>query len=138
MTKKAGIVHPSIFASERIASLGLKGALLYTWLLVAADHQGRLAGDARKIKALVVPLIDEIDVKDIDEALGAMGAGRLVILYNDPETGRRLIQVAGWWEYNAGMRYVKASKWPPPEGWEDRPETGRDDTGRFSAGPRRY
>lgn len=130
-TKKAGLVHPSICGSVRVASLGAKGALLYTWMLTKADHQGRLLGGARLVKALVVPLVDDITEEDVDRALLRMRSEGLIILYPDPKTGRELVQVADWWEHNAGMKYVKASKWPPPEDWEDKPETWRDDMGRF-------
>lgn len=132
-SKKAALVWPTICDSERMASLGVKGALVYTWMLARADRQGRFAGNAKRVKALVVPFMDEITAEDVERALLAMETEGLILRYTDPSTGRSLIQVADWWEYNAGAKYITASKWPPPEGWTDREPTGRDALGRFHA-----
>lgn len=131
---RAGILFRSISASDRMANLGAKGALVYTWLLAHCDDQGRLAGDARRVKALVVPLLDEITTEDIEWALAGMEDEGLAIKYEDPDTGRALIQVADWWEYNSGLRIIKASKYPPPPMWKDRPATARDELGKFRRG----
>jgi len=126
---KARLIYSSISTSERVASLGLKGALLFTWLLAHCDGQGRYAGSARKVKAEVAPMLDEITVDDVEEALGAMEAARLIVRYSDERFGS-LMQVADWWEYNAGLRIREPSRYPPPEDWED-DVTGRDAMGRF-------
>lgn len=127
---KARLIWSSIAASDRVNDLGWKGALLFTWMLAFADDQGRMAGGDRRIKALVVPLRDEITVKDCGEALTVMQDAGLVILYTDPSTNRRLVQLADWWEYNPNLRFAEASKHPPPDGWIDR-VTKRDELGRF-------
>ena len=128
---RAGILFRSISTSERIADLGVKGALVYTWLIAHCDDQGRITGNARRIKALVVPLMTEINEEDVERALQTMWRERLVILYPDPNTGRDLIQVADWWEYNSGLRIIRASRYSPPPSWKDRPATARDEMGRF-------
>lgn len=128
---KARLIYSTISASDRVADLGIKGALIYTWMLSHADDQGRLVGGPKRIKALVVPLIGEITVEDCDKALLGMRREGLIRLYPDPHTGRELVQVTDWWEYNKGLRFAAPSKHPPPDDWEDR-VTGRDEMGRFS------
>lgn len=131
---RAAILFRSISASSRVADLGIKGALVYTWLLAHCDDQGRLAGNAKRVKALVVPLLDEITEEDVERALWVMHRECLVVLYSDPDIGRDLIQVVDWWEHNSGLRIIRASKHLPPPGWEDRPTTLRDEGGRFRRG----
>ena len=57
------LIYSSISTSERVASLGVKGALLFTWLITHCDAQGRLPGKPKVIKHTVVPFIDEIAEK---------------------------------------------------------------------------
>jgi hypothetical protein len=52
------LVYNSISTSERVASLGVKGALLYTWMITHADPQGRMQGKPKVIKQLVVPFLE--------------------------------------------------------------------------------
>ncbi|MGD1118067.1 MAG: hypothetical protein ABR886_01095 [Dehalococcoidales bacterium] len=128
---KARLLYSTISSSERVSELGAAGALIYTWLLTHCDDQGRYAGSAKKVKAEVVPLIDDIVSKDIETALVAMEENKLIIRYNDDKT--QLIQIADWWEFQSGLRFTSASRYPTPEGWKDRiklqPE--RDTMGKF-------
>jgi hypothetical protein len=110
---KARLIYSTISASERVTALGAKGALVYTWMLAHADDQGRLVGGPEHIKALVVPLIREITVEDADKALLGMRRENLIRLYLDLQTGRELVQVTDWWEYNRGLRFAAPSKYPP-------------------------
>ncbi len=128
---RARLLYSTISTSERIAGLGVKGALLFTWLLAHADDQGRYAGSAKKVKAQVVPLIDGISNEDVEKALEDMAEAHLIIQYTSG--GSSLIQVQDWWDFQAGLRVRYASRYPPPEGWEDQvklpPE--RDSIGKF-------
>lgn len=124
------LIYSSISTSERVASLGAKGALLYTWLITHCDCQGRMPAKAKIVKQQVVPFIDEITVKDINEALDVMRERKLIILYNDSRE-RLLLQVADLWEWQTGLRYKSESHYEPPKGWEDK-ITPRGDKGRFT------
>jgi hypothetical protein len=130
---RARLLYHSISTSDRVSELGASGALLFTWLLAHADDQGRYAGSARKVKAEVVPLVDEITVEGVEMALQAMAAGGLIIRYD--AGGRQLIQIADWWEFQSGLRYRNPSRYLPPENWTDDikppPERQRDGMGRF-------
>lgn len=124
------LIYNSISTSERVSSLGVKGALLYTWLITHCDSQGRLPGKPTILKQQVVPFIDEITTGDITQALELMVDQKLITLYTD-DKGRPLIQVLDWWEWQTGLKYKAASHYQAPEGWEDRITT-RDDNGRFA------
>jgi hypothetical protein len=128
-TAKARLIYSSISASERVAGLGAKGALVYTWLLAHCDDQGRFAGGARRVKTLVVPLIDRVTVRDIQLALEAMEKAGLITRYS-ARPYKELIQVKDWWSFNQGLRVRDRSKYPAPRGWRDR-VTERDEQGRF-------
>ena len=124
------LIYNSISTSERVASLGVKGSLLYTWLITHCDGQGRAPGKPKVVKQQVVPFIDDIAVEDVEQALELMEEKRLVIQYEDKK-GRALIQVVDWWEWQTGLKYKAASHYDAPEDWEDS-VTPRDGDGRFT------
>ena len=124
------LIYNSISTSERVSSLGVKGALLYTWLVTHCDTQGRMQGKPRVVKHLVVPFIDEITAEDVKEALEQMEQQRLIQRYED-DNGRPLIQVLDWWEWQTGLKYKPASHYQPPDGWVDK-VTNRDESGKFT------
>jgi hypothetical protein len=123
------LVYNSISTSERVSSLGEKGALIFTWLITHCDPQGRMQGSPKVVKHQVVPLIDTISEEDVAEVLDKMGECKLIIQYADSK-GRPLIQVADWWDWQTGLRYKSASHYEAPKGWTDR-VTQRDEEGRF-------
>ena len=123
------LIYNSISTSERVASLGTKGALLFTWLITHCDCQGRMTGKPSVIKQLVVPFIEEITVADIKEALALMVKRNLIFWYPDSKE-RQLIQIADWWDWQTKMKYLVASHYEAPFNWEDR-ITQRDDKGKF-------
>ena len=142
---EARLIYSSISTSERVNELGAKGMLLYILLIAHADGQGRLSGSSKAIKAMVAPLLDELTVDDIEQALDNMQRKDLVIRYleqegeifaysSPDEEGRPLIQIVDWWEWQDRLSIKTASHYPPPNQWEDR-VTPRDERGRIrSAG----
>jgi hypothetical protein len=124
------LIYNSISTSERVSNLGVKGALLYTWLITHCDTQGRMPGKPKVVKQQVVPFIDEFTMEDVTLALEQMVEQKLITLYTD-DTGRPLIQVLDWWEWQTGLRYRAASHYQAPKAWEDKITT-RDDNGRFA------
>ena len=127
---EARLIYNSISTSERVASLKVKGALLFTWLITHADSQGRLQGKPKVVKQQVVPFIEEITVEDVTEALDLMEDQKLIIRYEDSK-GRPLIQIVDWWDWQSALRYRGASHYEAPPSWEDR-VTSRDDGGKFA------
>lgn len=130
---RARLLFHTISTSERVSSLGAGGALIYTWLIAHCDDQGRYCGSARKVKAEVVPLMDELTIKDVETALNTMVESGLIIRY---EAGKaQLIQIVDWWQFQSGLRVRNDSRYPAPEGWKDNvklpPEQDRDNMGKF-------
>ena len=125
------LIYNSISTSERVSNLGVKGALLFTWLITHCDTQGRMQGKSKVVKHLVVPIIEEITLSDVDEALELMSKQKLIQLYKD-DTGRTLIQVIDWWQWQTGLRYKAPSHFQAPPVWEDQ-VTSREN-GRFAKG----
>jgi hypothetical protein len=123
------LIYNTISTSERIASLGVKGALLFTWLITHCDSQGRMQGKPTIVKQQVVPFIEEITVEDVESCLKLMNDAKLIKLYKD-DKGRLLIQVVDWWEWQK-LRYLSASHYQAPKGWMDK-LTQRDEGGRFT------
>ena len=124
------LIYSSISTSERVASLGANGALLFTWLITHCDTQGRMPGKPTVIKQQVVPFIEEITTEDVEQALEQMEKEKLVTLYKDKK-GRSLIQVTDWWDWQTGLRYKSPSHYEAPKGWPDR-ITPKDEKGRFT------
>lgn len=127
---EARLIYNSISTSERVSSLGVKGALFYTWMITHADSQGRMQGKPKVIKQQVVPFIDEITVEDVAESLELMEGQTLIIRYEDSK-GRPLIQIADWWEYQKGLLFKAPSHYEPPKDWND-VTTPRGEKGRFA------
>jgi hypothetical protein len=123
------LIYNTISTSERVASLGVKGALLYTWLITHCDSQGRTQGKPGTVRAAVCPLLDDFRAEDVTDALDLMVDQSLIIRYRD-EKGRELIQVSDWWDWQTGMKYFPPSHYQAPKGWNDK-VTPRDEKGRF-------
>ncbi|MFC1990015.1 hypothetical protein ACFLVW_05605 [Chloroflexota bacterium] len=124
------LIYNSISSSERVASLSVKGALLFTWLITHCDVQGRMPAKPIVIKQQIIPFLDEITVEDVEQALKLMAGNKLIILYED-DKGRSLLQVTDWGEWQTGLHYLSPSHYKAPESWEDK-LTPRDEAGRFT------
>ncbi len=119
-------IYPDICTSRSLAACSIEAQLLFDRLLVQADDQGRLEGDAGVIKSLCVPLVDQIPARPrsgarripgIAERLAELEAEELICTY---EVGRSaLIQIVTWWRWQQGQRRAYQSRWPAPEGWTD-------------------
>lgn len=73
------MLDKKISISEQIADLDIKGKLLFTWMIPHADDLGLLPYSSRTIKALVVPIVDEINVEDIGIQLESMRKKGLIM-----------------------------------------------------------
>lgn len=117
IARKPRFIYPTIATSLSIAQLSALAELLFWRLLPQADDQGRLTGYPKQIKAIACPMRDEFKIDNIPELLKELESANLIIQYSassDP-----IIQIKAWWGYQAGMRRIYPSKYPPPEGWED-------------------
>ena len=72
------MIDKKISVSEDIANLTLPAKLLFSWMIPHADDVGLLPVSARSIKALVVPLVDELTVETIGNHLETMRKAGLI------------------------------------------------------------
>ena len=135
---KARLLYPEIFVSERLGGLGSKVCHIYTWLLAAADDQGRSLASPRRIKTLVLPFVDDLSADDVEEGLKRLEKVGLIILYPGSD-GRPLLQFERWFDHQGGLPYKSASLLEPPPGWEEdqvSEQKARDGQGRFTRQPK--
>jgi len=118
IVRKPRLIYPQIATSLSIAQLSVLAELLFWRILPQADDQGRLPGDPRQLKALACPMRDELTPDKIGELLSELEQAELIIQYSN--SSKRYIQIAQWWDYQSGMRHIYPSRYPPPDGWQDR------------------
>lgn len=111
-------VYPSAATSLSLARCSVEAQLLFTRLIAAADDQGRLQGDPMLVKASCLPLVDRATTKAVDRWLAELDEQGMIRRY---EAGSQpLIQVVKWWEHQGWLRHLFPSRWPAPDGFEDR------------------
>lgn len=93
-------------------------ALLWPWLLTALDDWGRAEASAKQIKARVFPMISNVGIAEIEEALQLFAANGLVEMYE--VAGKRYIAIPQdkWFSYQTHIRAEKRnddkSRYPAP------------------------
>lgn len=123
MPKKFGtpgprLLMPTVCTSVPLASCCLEAQLLFDRLIAQADDQGRLQGEPRVVAALCMPLIRSATERRVAHWLAEIAAAGLIARYESD--GRELIQLLGWWENQGAPRRAYPSRYPAPEGWDDR------------------
>ncbi len=116
--KRGRVLYGEIFDSRRVARLGVKGALLWCFMLPAADSQGRIHGDAVALRDRLVPHFPEVIAGDVETALEAMVRERLIRRYKVHR--QPFIQILDWWKWNSRLTYKRPSGHPAPQDWRDR------------------
>lgn len=111
-------VYPSAATSISLARCSIEAQLLFTRLIAAADDQGRLQGDPMLVKAQCLPLVDKATTKAVERWLAELDTQGVIHRYEARE--QALVQVVKWWEYQGWLRHLFPSRWPAPEGFEDR------------------
>jgi len=87
--------------------------LLYTWMIPHADDFGRLTGCPDKVKALIIPMLDESE-EEVESAIANMSDAGLIIWYESDED--LYIQIVNFEEHQSGLHKRTKSKFPePPE-----------------------
>jgi hypothetical protein len=111
-------IYPTTATSLKIARCSIPAQLLFDRLIAAADDQGRLQGDPMLVKSSCMPLVDKATVKAMAGWLQEIEALHLIIRYE--VDGEPLIQIRNWWDHQDGQRHIYPSRWPAPDGWDDR------------------
>lgn len=108
------ILKTQISFSEQVNDLSIYSALLFTWMIPHADDFGRMHGNARKVKALVVPMRDDFTSIKVEECLVEISKAQLIDRYRFD--GEFYIQFPAWEEHQSGLHKRTKSKLPePPE-----------------------
>lgn len=110
-------VYPDMCDSRTLAKCGLMANALFPRLIIQADDQGRLHGDAADMAALCFPKMARLH-RDVPRAMDELAAVGAVLRYE--VDGEPYVQVLSWWQYQGHMRRAYPSRHPAPEGWEDR------------------
>lgn len=117
MTKRRAIYSTSA-TSLSLARCCPEAQLLFDRLVAAADDQGRLQGDPLLVRSQCMPLIDKATTRNVDKWLTELADAGMILRY---EAGDQpLVQIVKWWEYQNWFRHIYASRWPAPDGWDDR------------------
>lgn len=111
-------VYPTAATSLSLARCSVEAQLLFTRLIAAADDQGRLQGDPLLVRSACMPLIDRATTKTVDRWLTELESNGMILRY--VASDQPLVQVIKWWEHQGWLRHLRASRWPAPDGWEDR------------------
>lgn len=88
--------------------------LLYLLLIPHSDDFGRLTGDPFKVKALILPMMKEVDWEDVEKTLGKLHGAGLINWYES--SGEMYIQIINFDDHQQGLHKRTRSKFPePPE-----------------------
>lgn len=86
--------------------------LLYILLIPHSDDFGRLTGDPFKIKALILPMMNDVVWEEVEKALDKLHHAELINWY---ESGNeRYIQIINFDDHQQGLHKRTRSKFPEP------------------------
>jgi uncharacterized phage protein (TIGR02220 family) len=107
------MLRAKISVSPQVNDLSLKSALIFTWIIPHVDDYGRLNADPRRLKAIIVPMREDITIDDIKESLIDIYDQKLIVLYMvDDEI---YLELTKFEKNQGGLHKRTASKIPPPE-----------------------
>ena len=111
------VITSAIWQDEFFGSLDMVQRLLWVGLFSAlADDQGRMIDNPIVIRSKVFPY-DDMDVSVIEKALRLFVEEGKIIRYTANK--KKYIQLINWWEHQQGQ-WAVPSKYPAPDGWNDR------------------
>lgn len=124
MTKLYGtpgprLIYPELCTSPSMGRCGLVAQALWPRLVAMADDQGRLAGGPEDIRVqCFAKSLRLVTTRAVATALSELADQGHVRAYE--VGGEPYLQLEHWWTWQAGMRRAYPSRWPAPDGWEDR------------------
>jgi len=110
-------LYPDICDSRSLSRCSVLANALWPRIIVQADDQGRLHGDATDIRGICFPKMPRVTVKAVGEALAELiGVGSLL---SYEAAGEPYLQIRDWWQYQSYQRRAFPSRHPSPDGWTD-------------------
>lgn len=94
------MLHKNISISIQLSALSEFAQLLFTWMIPHLDDFGRINGDPKVIKALVVPMSNR-SVADIEQAIVDLDDFMLIERYE--VNGQKVIQFPTFDKYQTGL-----------------------------------
>lgn len=106
------MISRTISTSEKLHKINWKARLLFTWMILHCDDEGRTEGSRQTIKARVLPMADCTE-KEVEEWLGEMKKVGLIEWYKID--GKKYIQIIRWHDFQTfhGIQ-VNQSRFPAP------------------------
>lgn len=105
------MINKSISVSEQVNGLpSIFDKLLFTWMIPHTDDFGRMSGSPAKVKALVVPMLDGVKLKDVEQALHNMHSAELIIWYE--VEGEKYVQFPNFEVHQTGLHKRTKSRFP--------------------------
>jgi hypothetical protein len=99
--------------SDRINQLSAQAERLFTRLIMKADDYGRYFADAKRLKAFLFPLRDDVSEADISGWLADCEKAGIIRFYESD--GKRYLQI---WKYGQRLRNMR-NVYPSPIWSED-------------------
>ncbi len=90
------MISKSISTSKKLSALSTFEALLFTWTIPHCDDFGRMDGNAKIVKGIVMPLRDE-PVEEIEKGLKELVKKGLIERYNIED--EEYLQIIKWEEH---------------------------------------
>lgn len=109
-------IYPDLCDSRSMSRCSILANALWPRLIVQADDQGRLHGDAHDIRGLCFPKMD-VTAAEVDGALDELAHAGSLRRYD--RRGEPYIQLVEWWAYQSFGRRAYPSRYPAPVGWKD-------------------
>lgn len=96
MNSKRRMLHAKISTSLQVDNLSEPAQLLFTWMISHADDEGRLKGDAKSVKAVVIPM-KHWSMKKVENCLEAIKNEGLI--YRWQENNEWFIEFVKWTDH---------------------------------------
>lgn len=130
---KARMLHKKISVSLQVDRLSLGAQLLFTWMIAAADDEGRMKGEPQSIKANVVPMKKWTFSKVKGYLMEMKNQG---IIYYWEQNGEWIVEFPKWNDYQQIRKdRLEPSKLPSFNGKGDNQMTtkGQPDDNQVTA-----
>ena len=124
------LIQHDLFEDDFVGSLTFFERLLWIGLFGAvADDQGRFMDSTALIRAKVFLYDANVTDDKAEKVLVKLTKAGKIVRYSADE--KRLCQIVNWWKHQRPS-WASASKYPAPEGWQDRIKAhvkGKNDKG---------